>query len=196
MRLLLATENPGKAVEFREMFAPIGIEIVTLKDLGLQPLPEETGETFEENALLKVRHAFAQAQIPTIADDSGFTAEALAGELGVHTRPWGGPGATDEQWIAKFMARMEGQQNRRAQFVCALAYKDADREEMFMGACDGSITETVEAVALPGLVASAVFKPDGCSKVFSALAPEEKHAVSHRGNAMRKLREFLAAKQA
>jgi XTP/dITP diphosphohydrolase len=194
MRLLLATENPGKAVEFREMFAPLGIEIVTLKDLGLKPLPEETGQTFEENALLKLRHAYDQAGIPTIADDSGFTAEALAGELGVHTRPWGGPGATDEQWIAKFMARMEGQENRRAQFVCALAYKDADQERVFIGTCDGTIAKAMEAVPLPGLVASAVFRPDGCDKVFSALLPEEKHAVSHRGRAMRQLRDFLATR--
>ncbi len=193
MKLLLATENPGKAIEFREMFGPLGIEVVTLKDLSLKPLPEETGSTFEENALLKARHAYAQAGIPTIADDSGFTVEALAGELGVHTRPWGGPGATDEEWIAKFMARMAGQENRRAQFVCALAYKDGNREEVFMGTCDGVIEEEMKAVPLPGLVASAVFRPDGQTKVFSALTPDEKHAVSHRGNAMKKLKAFLEA---
>lgn len=191
MQILLATENPGKAIEFREMFAPLGVEIVTLKDLGLRPLPEETGCTFEENALLKVRHAYEQARIPTIADDSGFTVEALAGELGVHTRPWGGPGATDEEWIAKFMTRMAGQENRRAQFVCALVYKDIAREEVFIGTCDGVIVEKMEAVPLPGLVASAVFRPDGQTKVFSALSPEEKHAISHRGRAMQKLRTFL-----
>lgn len=193
MQLLLATENPGKAIEFTELFAPLGITIVTLKDLGLEPLPEETGETFEANSLLKARHAFEQARVPTVADDSGFSVEALAGELGVYTRRWGaGPTATDAEWVAYFLRRMENEANRRARFSCAIAYKDAECEEMFTGFCDGVITPTLEAVPLPGLVASACFRPDGQEKVFSALSPEEKHAVSHRGNAMRELKEFFA----
>jgi XTP/dITP diphosphohydrolase len=195
MQILLATENPGKAIEFSELFDELGVTIVTLKDLGLKPLPEETGTTFEENAFLKARHAFEQAGVPTIADDSGFTVEALAGELGVYTRRWGaGPKATDAEWIEFFLRRMEKEQNRRARFSCAIVYKDADREEIFTGHCDGEITHSVEAQYLPGLVASACFRPDGQTKVFSALTPAEKHAISHRGNAMKQLKTFFAAR--
>ena len=193
---LLATSNEGKITEIRESLADLDLTIFTLKDLkDIPEQPEETGGTYEENALLKARYYFQHSGIPTIADDSGIQVEALQGELGIHTRRWGaGPDASDEAWIAFFLDRMRKEENKRAHFVTVIALVDGKEEHIFEGHCDGVITGELEAGYLPGLPISACFKPDGCEHVFSALTVDEKNRVSHRGRAAEGLREFLVTK--
>ncbi|MDD5041799.1 MAG: non-canonical purine NTP pyrophosphatase [Candidatus Peribacteraceae bacterium] len=132
--------------------------------------------------------------LPTVADDSGIIVEALKDELGIHTRRWGaGPEATDSEWIAHFLKRMKEEQNRRAAFVCVLAYVDPlGATYTFEGRCEGIITPALEADYLPGLPISACFQPEGHSHVFSALTVEQKNSTSHRGKAAQKLRDYLA----
>jgi len=155
--------------------------------------PEETGSTFEENAVKKARFYYDRSKIPTIADDSGIIIEALENELGVHTRRWGaGPKASDEEWIEHFLDRMKDEPNKNARFMCNLAYIDQDGAlHTFEGRCKGVITESLEAEYLPGLPISACFRPEGFKNVFSALSIDEKNAVSHRGRAVWQLRNFL-----
>ena len=193
MKLLIATTNKGKVIEIGEVLANLPVTLVTPIDYGIQESPHEHGATFAENAKLKAQFYFDQTKLPTIADDSGIFVEALAGELGVQTRRWGaGPEASDEEWIAFFLERMKKEKNKRAHFVCALSYIDADGiAHVFEGKCSGSITETLEADYLPGLPISACFKPDGFEKVFSALSLEQKNSTSHRGRATVAFREFL-----
>ncbi len=193
MRLLLATTNAGKVTEMREALDDIGLEFLSLKDIPPIPSPDETGETFEENAEQKARYYFEHAKLPTIADDSGIHIDALEGELGIHTRRWGaGPAASDEEWIQFFLERMKHEKNKRAQFVCVIAHVDASgKVHQFRGVCEGVITDELETEYLPGLPLSACFKPDGLDRVFSALSLEQKNSSSHRGRALTQLRHYL-----
>ena len=197
MHLLLATGNRGKAVEMAEALEGLGIDCVMLDQLPKTiTLPQESGRTFKENAIQKAIYCYDHAGIATLADDSGILVEALRGELGIHTRRWGpGKNASDEEWIKAFLERMKNEKDRRARFVCTLAFIDADGTlEIFEGESHGRITETLEAPYLPGLPISACFRPDGFDHVYSALSLEEKNAVSHRGRALGRFRAFLASR--
>lgn len=194
MQLLIGTNNPGKIIEISEVLKGLSIDITCPKHLKLTEAPPETGETFAANAEQKARFYFEHSQLPTVADDSGICVEALKDELGIHTRRWGaGPEASDAEWIAHFLRRMKEEKNKRAAFVCVLAYVDPlGATYTFEGRCEGIITPTLEADYLPGLPISACFKPDGHSRVFSALTIEQKNSTSHRGKATHALRRHLA----
>jgi len=193
MKLLIGTNNRGKFIEIADVLRDLPLTTITPQDLSIVGDPSETGSTFEENAMQKARFFHEQSHMPTVADDSGITVEALDGELGVHTRRWGaGPAASDEEWIEYFLRRMKQEDNKRAHFICCLAYLDAEGSmQTFEGRCSGVITDTLEADYLPGLPISACFKPDGCECVFSALNIEQKNCTSHRGKASQLLRNFL-----
>ncbi|MFH0851854.1 MAG: non-canonical purine NTP pyrophosphatase [Candidatus Peregrinibacteria bacterium] len=193
MRLLLGTNNPGKIIEISEVLRGLPLKIVTPEHLHIADAPPETGETFQANAIEKARFYFERTQLPTVADDSGIIVEALKDELGIHTRRWGaGPEAGDAEWIAHFLERMQDKENKRAAFVCVLAYVDPlGATYTFEGRCAGIITPTLEADYLPGLPISACFRPKGHSRVFSALTIEQKNSTSHRGRAALSLRRFL-----
>ncbi len=198
MELLLATTNKGKVIEIGECFAGLPLVVRTPQDFKIKETPHEHGKTYRDNAIIKATYYHELAGVPTLADDSGIVVDALRDELGVQTRRWGaGNDATDEEWIRHFLERMSKEKNRRAQFVCSLAYIGIDGElETFEGTCDGVITETREADYLPGLPISACFKPDGFGAVYSAMSIEQKNSTSHRGRALRKMREFLSQKLA
>ncbi len=196
MHLLIATSNKGKIIEIGESLHGLDVSIKTPIDFGISDSPEEHGDTYEVNALVKARFYHAKAKIQTLADDSGIVVEALENELGVQTRRWGaGPDATDKEWIEYFLERMSKEKNKRARFVCCLAHIDEyGKEHLFTGACDGVITETLEADYLPGLPISACFKPDGFDRVYSAMETNQKNSVSHRGRALIQFRDYLENK--
>ena len=194
---LLATSNKGKIIEMRECFSGLPIELLAPDDLPHPPtMPHEEEDTFEGNAIEKARYYYKKTGIPSIADDSGILVEALKEELGIHTRRWGaGPEASDGEWIEYFLERMKHEKNKCAEFVCVLALADGEKDiHTFEGRCSGVITEELEAEYLPGLPISACFRPEGSSKVFSALSVEKKNQISHRGKAVKELREFLESK--
>ncbi len=193
MKLLIGTNNPGKVIEIKEVLVDLPVKILTPKDVGLKGSPEEHGNTYRANALLKAQYFYEASKLPTLADDSGIVVEALEEELGVHTRRWGaGPDANDEVWIAHFLHRMKKEKNKRARFECHLVYIDEKGAmHFFEGRCDGHITETLEADYLPGLPISACFKPDGFDRVFSGLSLEQKNSTSHRGRAAQQFRKHL-----
>lgn len=197
MKLLLGTSNEGKIIEIREALAGLGLDIKTPEDVGIEESPREHGDTFETNALEKARFYFERAKIPTLADDSGIIVEALQSELGIHTRRWGaGPGATDKEWIDYFLKRMEKEKNKRARFVCVMAFIDeSGKEHLFEGTCDGVITETLEAEYFPGLPISGCFRPDGHGAVYSAMSIEQKNSTSHRGKALKKVLKHLQKRE-
>ncbi|MBI5156311.1 non-canonical purine NTP pyrophosphatase [Candidatus Peregrinibacteria bacterium] len=197
MKLLLATSNKGKIQEMREALNGCGLEILDPHDLPDVIAPHETGDTFLENAVQKARYYFERTKLPVVADDSGIIVEALKDELGIHTRRWGaGKDVSDAEWIDFFLDRMKRESNKRARFVCVLAYINEKGElHTFEGSCDGVLTGKPEAEYLPGLPLSACFRPDGSDKVFSALSVEEKNQFSHRGRALHKFKEFFQSPQ-
>jgi len=194
MKVLVGTNNPGKHIEISEVLGDLDLELLSPADLQITIEPEETGTTYAENALLKAKHFFEHGgSIPTIADDSGIIVEAIQNELGVYTRRWGaGAQASDEEWISYFLERMQAEQNKKARFVCNLAYIDPSGDHhIFEGTCEGTITPELEADYLPGLPISACFIPEGFDKVYSAMSIDEKNEVSHRGRAVQQLRDYL-----
>jgi len=194
MRLLLGTANTGKAIEIRSALTPLALELVTPADLGIFDDCEEPHDTLRENALFKARFYFERGGgIPTIAEDTGLYVDAIVDELGVKTRRWGaGEHATDDEWLAFFLKRMEHEEDRNAKFVCALAYIDIDGNELiFEGDSCGTITREPRAPYLPGLPVSSVFLHEEYDRVFSALTHEEKSAVSHRGKAIAQFMHYV-----
>lgn len=202
-KILLATTNPGKRQEILSALHPLeGIELLSLDDLGISSEIQETGTSYAENALLKAKGYFDLVNIaekgftsrfcPVIAEDSGAEIAALQGELGYNTRHWGaGKEASDEEWLNFFMNRMAHEQDRGARFVCHAIYFDDQGYHTFEGECLGEICHEIEAPIQKGIPLSAVFKPFGAAKVYSAMSEEEKNQLSHRGKAMKKLRKFL-----
>ena len=194
MRILLGTTNAGKTIEIRSALAPLGLETVTPADLGIVGEPDESFPTLEENARSKALFYFERAGgVPTLAEDTGLYVEALKDELGVKTRRWGaGPDATDAEWLAYFLRRMEREENRAAKFVAVVAYRDAEgNDHVFESEARGTILREPQATPLPGLPVSSVFVPEEYDVAFSALTHEQKAAVSHRGRALAKLREYM-----
>jgi len=195
--LLIATKNPGKFHEIDQALKGSGYRLLFLGDLDIDDSGFlEDGESFKENSYKKARFYFDKLGMLTLGEDSGIEIEALKGELGVKTRRWGaGEKASDEEWIEYFLQRMEGEQARGAKFICSACLLDGEREEYFGGETRGWITEGLQAPLKRGIPLSSCFLPEGSSTVYAALSEAEKNKLSHRGKALRGVREYLALKR-
>ena len=192
MKLLIATNNKGKARELSALLAAPIWECTTPAEEGIILDPEETGKTFEENAVAKAR-AFAKASgLITVADDSGLEVDALNGAPGVYSARYAGPEATDAQRNDYLLARLSGVpwEKRQARFRCviAIAFPD-ERLVLCKGECPGLIA--FEPRGENGFGYDPIFYLPELGKTMAELTPEEKSRVSHRGKAARKAREFL-----
>jgi XTP/dITP diphosphohydrolase len=190
--LLVATRNEHKLRELRE--AMPGFELEALpEDVELPP---EEGENFAENALGKARAAHGATGRAAIADDSGIEAAALGGRPGVRSARYAGEGAGDAANLAKLLAELRDAEDRRVAYVCALALVAEDgSEQLVEGRCEGTLAR--EPRGSGGFGYDPAFVPDdtgpGDRRTMAELAPEEKHAISHRGRAARALAERLGA---
>jgi XTP/dITP diphosphohydrolase len=188
--LVLATRNDHKLRELREALP--GIEIDPLPPEV--DLPPETGETFAENALGKARAAHAATGRAAIADDSGIAAYGLGGRPGVRSARYAGEEATDEENLAKLLEEVAAQDDRRVAYVCAIALVGEDgSESLFEGRCEGILAR--EPRGTGGFGYDPAFVPDDTGaddeRTMAELSPDEKHAISHRGRAARKLASHL-----
>jgi XTP/dITP diphosphohydrolase len=187
--LVLGTRNPHKVREVARLLAAAGVAVEPLPPEVA--LPPETGESFEANALPKARAAAAGTGRAAIADDSGIEAEVLGGAPGVRSARYGGPGADDEQNLAKLVSEVPA--GSRLRYVCALAYVDpaTAREEVFLGCCEGRMAP--ERRGSGGFGYDPVFLPDETvdGRTMAELSDPEKDAISHRGNAARAFLSWL-----
>jgi len=193
-KILIETGNPGKFQEISEFFKGLPLETVRLAELGIKNDCEETGSTYEENAVLKAKYFYSKTDggMSVLADDSGIVVEALQGELGVYTRRWGaGHEVSDQQWLDFFLERMLKESNRNAKFICNVALYDGRKVEIFEGEVPGVLAQSIEAPIKAGVPLGSLFKPEGQNKVLSAMSNEEKAKFSHRGRAMAKVMEYL-----
>ena len=187
-RLLVASHNPGKVVEIEELLAPFGIATVGAAALGL-PEPEETGDTFEANALLKARAAAHAAELPALSDDSGLVVPALGGAPGIYSARWAGPGKDFRTAMAR-VRRELGAGDRAAHFVAALALAWPDgAEATFRGEVYGRLSFPPRGVR--GFGYDPIFVPDGYAETFGEMDPGLKHRISHRARAFQKLAEGI-----
>jgi XTP/dITP diphosphohydrolase len=188
--LLLATRNEHKLRELREALPRIEIDPLPAE----VELPPEDGETFAANALIKARAARAATGRASIADDSGIEARGLGGRPGVRSARYAGDGASDEQNLARLLEEVGGQEDRRVAYVCVIAMVDEQgSESLFEGRCEGILAS--EPRGSGGFGYDPAFLPEDTGpdddRTMAELAPAEKHAISHRGRAARKLAAHL-----
>ncbi|WP_067844304.1 XTP/dITP diphosphatase [Amphibacillus sediminis] len=192
-KILIATKNEGKVADFRQLFQAQNTEVISLLDLD-QPIAdvEETGETFEQNAVLKAETIADLLQIPVVADDSGLAIDALNGAPGVYSARYAGLEKNDQKNIDKVLAELRGIDaiDRTAQFVCALALAQPGQDTIVEhGYCRGTIT--TEPVGENGFGYDPIFIPEGENRTMAQLSPAKKNAISHRGQALKKLAQSL-----
>lgn len=194
MKIVLASKNAHKLAELRAILSQQGVEVVLESDAGVDVDVEETGSTFEENALLKARAVMEATGLPAIADDSGLCVDALNGAPGVYSARYGGPGLDDAGRYKLLLENMRGMLDRRCRFVsCICCCFPGGDTLTARGECHGTLAYAPKGE--DGFGYDPVFFVPGLKKTFAQLAPEEKNAISHRGVALEqfaeKLREYL-----
>lgn len=189
--LLIASHNKGKLREIDDLLAPFGVELRSAADLGL-PEPEETGLTFEANAVLKAEAATNAAGLPALSDDSGIAVAALNGAPGIYSARWAGPERDFALAMRKVEDSLAGKDDRRARFVSVLALAWPDGHvDCFEGHVDGTLVWPPRGDR--GFGYDPMFVPDGYDITFGEMDPAEKHRMSHRAVAFAKLVEAVFA---
>jgi XTP/dITP diphosphohydrolase len=189
---VVASGNPGKLRELAELLSGTGFELVRQSELGIEP-PPETGTTFLENALIKARNAARLTGLPAIADDSGIEVDALDGAPGVYSARYAGDDASDESNLAKLLAALKGvpDSGRTARYRCIVVFIEHAEDPHPLigeGTWEGSIIDGRRGAGGFGYDPS--FVSTGDTRTAAELPAEDKHQLSHRGQA---LRAFLAA---
>jgi XTP/dITP diphosphohydrolase len=191
-RWVLASHNLHKADELRQMLGPCNVELTTLAQLQILGVPDETGSSFRENALIKAQAAYEASKLPALADDSGLEVEVLQGLPGVHSARFAGPKATDEENVQLLLKRLTNQVNRRARFVCVLCFWNGKEATYWEGRVEGKILEiprgnhgfgydpVFEAREIPG-------------HSLAEIDPAMKNEISHRAAAVRSMLASLPA---
>ena len=192
MTFILASNNENKLAELRRILLPLGLNVISAKEATAGELEvEETGETFEENARLKAMAFMEETGLAAIGDDSGLVVDALDGAPGIYSARYAGEGASNDARIAKLLANLQGvpEEKRAAKFVSAICCVFPDgREVTVRGECHGRIG--FAPVGENGFGYDPVFISES-GKTFAQLTSAEKDKISHRGNALRKLRAAL-----
>lgn len=186
--LLIATGNPDKLREIREILKDLPVELKSLGDLGLES-PEETGLTLVENALIKARYGFERTGLPTLAEDTGLVVPALHGMPGVFSSRFAGEQATYADNRRKLLALMEGVSDRRAAFVSVVAFVDGRQEALFEGKVEGWIAREERGEGGFGYDPVFIYPPWGLS--FAEIPLAWKNRISHRRRAWASSRYFL-----
>jgi XTP/dITP diphosphohydrolase len=198
--VLVASNNRGKIPEIIENLDMDGWQFFPLHSLGIAEIPAETGETYEENARIKARAARTAASatwerpMAVLADDSGLEVDALDGAPGIHSARYAGERTTDQRNIVKLLGALEGlsEDQRSARFVCCVVYLDEEGSEIVArGSCEGYIV--LKPRGAGGFGYDPVFLPAeiGDGRTMAELSSDEKNRISHRGVALRTLRERL-----
>ena len=191
MKIIIATHNKHKLAEMARILEPMGYEVVTDRDIGIELSDvEENGTTFLENARIKAEAGCRESGLPCVADDSGLCVDALNGEPGVYSARYCGEHGNDAANNEKLLMKLENvaDEKRTARFVCAICVSFPDGSEITAeGKCEGKIG--YEHRGSNGFGYDPLFMVG--EKSFAELSAEEKDAISHRGNALKKLKELL-----
>lgn len=188
MQLLIATRNPNKLREIRDILAIPSLELVGLSAFSSTPEVKEDGETFEANAVKKALMLSLATRLWTLADDSGLAVSALGGAPGVRSARYAGEPTDYAANNRKLLREMEGTSDRRACFHCAIALASpSGRAQVVEGRCEGQIIR--ESRGDKGFGYDPIFVPNGCDQTFSEMEPSRKNSISHRAEALRRARE-------
>ena len=190
MKFVLASHNKGKLSEMQEILGELGVEVVLQSELGLDLEPEETGETFLDNARIKARAVMEAGGLPAIADDSGLCVDALNGRPGVYSARYCGVHGDDEANNDLLLKEMDGKTDRTAHYGCAVALCRPGHEPMTAyGKCTGRIL--TERTGNGGFGYDPLFFSDDLQESFGTADPAAKNAISHRARAIQELLKKL-----
>lgn len=185
---VIATANPGKVAEIKDLLRGFPIQLKSLTDFGPMPPVAEDGSTFDENAYKKASFTAKILGIPALADDSGLVVEALDGAPGVLSARYAGENATDEQRVAKLLQEMQGKTNRKAAFECVLSIAVPSGPALtYEARCEGLVAD--HPAGQSGFGYDPIFFYPPLKKTFAQMTREEKSRVSHRGKALRELKQ-------
>jgi len=193
-KLVVASHNAGKVREFDDLLHPLGLDVIPAAELGV-PEPEETGETFVENSLLKSTACAQASGLLSLADDSGLAVEALGGEPGIYSARWAGP---DKDFTVA-MKKVEDALHacgatkageRRAAFICVLSLAAPDDQTLvFEGKVEGTLVWPPRGAR--GFGYDPIFQPDGYDITFGEMDPGKKHGISHRADAFNRMMKYF-----
>ncbi len=189
-KIVMASGNAGKLREIERLLEHLDVAVVPQSDFGVSDA-DETGVTFEENALIKARHAAAATGLPAIADDSGLVVDALDGRPGVYSARYSGPAATDDSNIDKLLDELDGAEDRSAAFRCVACYVASAGSEPVFGKGEWCGEILTERRGDGGFGYDPVFLDPATGLASAELSAEDKNARSHRGQALRALVEAL-----
>ena len=189
--LLIGTRNPGKVKEIISILEDSGWSFSSLQEFAHVESPEENGETYSENAIVKARFYAEATGMHALADDSGLEVVALAGAPGVFSARYAGENATDADRRALLLSELANNENRRARFVSVVAVSSPDGTVLNIsdGICEGVITSVPRGTG--GFGYDPLFIPDGYDQTFAELPEKVKNSISHRARALVKTNEFL-----
>lgn len=191
-KIIAATKNRGKLKEIAQLLSDLPYDVISMTDAGMTDDIDESGATFEENALIKARAVWKVTGETVIADDSGLEVDHLGGAPGVYSARYAGEGATDADRNHKLLSALAGvpADKRSARFVCAAALIFPDgRELVVRGTCEGYIAE--EPAGDNGFGYDPLFYVPEFGLTIAQMDAELKNSISHRGNALRKILDIL-----
>lgn len=188
LRLVFATHNNNKAKEIQSIM-PQGVHVLSLDDIGCDEDIPETGETLEENALLKARYVWEKFGMNCFADDTGLLVDALNGEPGVYSARYAGPQKDPNDNMDLLLSKLGDSENRTARFKTAMALILHGEEHLFNGTVEGQIIRQKKGD--DGFGYDPIFEPENCGKTFAEMTLTEKNQMSHRARALEKMIHFL-----
>ena len=188
-KIILASNNPNKLIEFKAIFT--NHTIISLSEIGFNKDIPETGSTLEDNALIKVREIFKLTNAICISDDTGLEVEALNGAPGVFSARYAGEPSNATKNIKKLLNELKKKNtiNRSAKFRTVIAYKDSNQELLFEGIVEGSISLAPKGTS--GFGYDPIFVPNDYKLTFAEMSIDIKNNISHRANAIKKLKEYF-----
>lgn len=190
MKIILASNNKNKIFELKQILSPLGYEIISQSEAGVNIEVEESGTTFEENSMIKAKAIYEISKMPVIADDSGLEVDYLGKAPGVYSHRYAGENATDKDRCKKILNELDGvsDEKRTARFVCVISYINSNGNASVMrGECEGFIGKEMKGDN--GFGYDPIFMIGDRS--FAEISSEEKNTISHRANALKKLTEKL-----
>ncbi len=190
MKIILASNNKNKIAELKQILSPLGYEVISQSEAGVNIEIEETGTTFEENSMLKAKAVYEISKMAVIADDSGLEVDFLDKAPGVYSHRYAGENATDKDRCKKILDELNdvSDEKRTARFVCVISYIDSNGKSSVMrGECEGIIGKEMKGDN--GFGYDPIFMIGDRS--FAEISSEEKNKISHRANALKKLTEKL-----
>lgn len=189
-KIIFASNNKGKIRELKDILSPLGIEVVSQREAGFDIEADETGTTFAENSAIKAKAIYELAKIPVLADDSGLCVDALDGQPGVYSHRFAGENATDEEKCRYILEKLENvsDEKRTARFICDMCFIDENgREYHAEGRCEGKIGK--EEKGNNGFGYDPIFVVG--NRTLAELEEAEKNKISHRAEALKKMKEIL-----